>query len=277
MDRYRHTHGALTLETREARPVFEGESLIDLEMDTGNRAKQLIENLMVAANTAAAEYLVNKGFPSLRRALRSPERWDAIVSLAAGLGETLPAAPDAPALERFLTACRARDPAKFADVSLAVVKLLGRGEYVVESPEQDEGHFALAVNDYSHSPRRIGATPIWLRSACSRLPSITRRYHMRTTNLARHCTEQGANAVKVERQVRKSAAALLLAPRVGEVFDAIVTGASQKGVWVQIAYPFIEGKLLDGAPAIEIGAHVRVKLVRTDAEHGFIDFERIAA
>ena len=120
-------------------------------MDTGNRAKQLIENLMVAANTAAAEYLVNKGFPSLRRALRSPERWDAIVSLAAGLGETLPAAPDAPALERFLTACRARDPAKFADVSLAVVKLLGRGEYVVESPEQHEGHFALAVNDYSHS------------------------------------------------------------------------------------------------------------------------------
>jgi len=280
MDRYRHTHGALTLETREARPVFEGESLIDLEMDTGNRAKQLIENLMVAANTAAAEYLVNKGFPSLRRALRSPERWDAIVSLAAGLGETLPAAPDAPALERFLTACRARDPAKFADVSLAVVKLLGRGEYVIESPEQHQAHFALAVNDYSHStaPNRRYADLVTQRLLKAAIDNAPIPYaNDELSELARHCTEQGANAVKVERQVRKSAAALLLAPRVGEVFDAIVTGASQKGVWVQIAYPFIEGKLLDGAPAIEIGAHVRVKLVRTDAEHGFIDFERIAA
>ncbi len=230
----RHQHGALSLETIEARAVFDGDLLADLRVEEKNRAKELIEDLMIAANGVTARFLQARGLPSLRRVLRSPERWDRIVQLAAGLSETLPAAPDAAALETFLSKRRRADPATFPDLSLAVVKLMGRGEYEVEVPgaASSQGHFGLAVHDYTHSTapnRRFPdlVTQRLLKAALAGRPSPYGPDELEA--LARHCTDQEDNANKVERQVRKSAAALLLESRVGEQFEGMVTGASAEG------------------------------------------------
>ena len=277
----RHQHGALSLETLEARAVYDGDVLADLRPEEKNRAKELIEDFMIAANGVTARYLAKKGFPSLRRVLRSPARWDRIVELAAALGERLPPAPSAPALEEFLTKRRQADPERFPDVSLSVVKLLGSGEYVVEKPgEQVEGHFGLAVRDYTHSTapnRRFPdlITQRLLKAAFAGRPVPYDNDELLA--LARHCTDQEDNADKVERQVRKSAAALLLAPRINEQFDAIVTGASDKGTWVRILRPTVEGRVVHGFQGLDVGDRVRVRLVHTDVERGFIDFARIAA
>jgi exoribonuclease-2 len=274
----RHQRGALTLETTEARAVYDGDVLADLRPDEKNLAKELIEDFMIAANVATAQFLERHGFPSLRRVLRSPSRWDRIVELAAGLGERLPAEPSAPALQEFLARRRQADPARFADVSLSVVKLLGSGEYVVELPGGlAEGHFGLAVKDYTHSTapnRRYPdlATQRLIKAAVAGGPPPYTAEDL--TELARHCTLQEDNAAKVERQVRKSAAALLLGPRVGERFDAIVTGASPKGTWVRIPHPAVEGRVVRGEHGLDVGDPVRVELVRTDVERGFIDFAR---
>jgi exoribonuclease-2 len=274
----RHERGALSLETPEARAVFEGDVLADLRPDEKNRAKELIEDFMIAANSATARYLEEKGFPSLRRVLRSPDRWERIVKLAADLGERLPSEPSARALEEFLAKRRRADPARFPDVSLSVVKLLGSGEYVVELPgRRADGHFGLAVKDYTHSTapnRRYPdlATQRLLKAAMAGRPSPYGDEQL--TELARHCTEQEDDAAKVERQVRKSAAAMLLASRIGERFDAIVTGASDKGTWVRIFQPAVEGKLRRGFEGLDVGDQVRVELVHTDVERGFIDFVR---
>jgi len=274
----RHQHGALGLETIEARAVFDGDAISDLRPDEKNRAKELIEDLMIAANGVIAKTLEAKGFPSLRRVLRSPERWERIVALAAGLGERLPPAPSAPALEAFLARRRSADPERFPDLSLSVVKLLGAGEYLLELPGQPaEGHFGLAVRDYTHSTapnRRFPdlVTHRLLKAALAGLPAPYANEELAA--LASHCTEQENNAAKVERQVRKSAAALLLASRIGERFDAIVTGASPKGTWVRIPRPAVEGKLVRGFEGLDVGDRVRVELVRTDVERGFIDFRR---
>jgi VacB/RNase II family 3'-5' exoribonuclease len=229
----RHQHGALTLETIEARPVFDGDSLRDLQADQKNRATELIEDFMIGANGVVARYLEQRGFPALRRVLRSPERWARIVELARDLGGGLPPRPDSRALQEFLEERRQADPVRFPDLSLSVVKLLGRGEYVVEFPGQPvAGHFGLAVNDYTHSTapnRRFPdlITQRLLKAALSGTPSPYSSDEL--NDLAGHCTDQEDNASKVERQVRKSAAALLLESRVGERFDGIVTGASEKG------------------------------------------------
>jgi len=274
----RHQHGALGLETIEARAVFDGDAISDLRPDEKNRAKELIEDLMIAANGVIAKTLEAKGFPSLRRVLRSPERWERIVALAAGLGERLPPAPSAPALEAFLARRRSADPERFPDLSLSVVKLLGAGEYLLELPGQPaEGHFGLAVRDYTHSTapnRRFPdlVTHRLLKAALAGLPAPYANEELAA--LASHCTEQENNAAKVERQVRKSAAALLLASRIGERFDAIVTGASPKGTWVRIPRPAVEGKVVRGFEGLDVGDRVRVELVRTDVERGFIDFRR---
>jgi VacB/RNase II family 3'-5' exoribonuclease len=277
----RHRHGALSLETVEVRPVFDGDVVADLEPDTKNRAKELIEELMVAANGVTAKYLERKGFPSLRRVLRSPERWDRIVALAAGLGERLPPAPSAPALEEFLTKRKNADPDRFPDVSLSVIKLLGPGEYAVELPGQPTpGHFGLAVNDYTHStaPNRRFPDLVTQRLLKAALRGQPMPYDKdELAAVAGHCTQQADNAAKVERQVRKSAAALLLASRIGERFDAIVTGASPKGTWVRIRRPSAEGRVVRGFERLDVGDHLRVELVRTDVEHGFVDFARTAA
>jgi VacB/RNase II family 3'-5' exoribonuclease len=278
MKQLRHGHGALTLETAEARPVFKGEELVDLRLDEKNRAKSLIEDFMVAANGAVSRFLDHAGFPSLRRVLRTPERWDRIVHLAADLKEILPAAPDARALEQFLVRRREADPARFQDLSLSVIKLLGNGEYAVGIPGQRvEGHFGLAVRDYSHStaPNRRFPDLVTQRLVKAVLDGQPPAYDEdELKELATHCTEQEDNAAKVERQVRKSAAALLLSPQIGRRFDAIVTGASIKGTWVRISQPAVEGKLTRGSEGLDVGDRLRVELVHTDVEHGFIDFIR---
>ena len=274
----RHEHGALGLETIEAQPVFEGDALTDLLPDEDNRAKQVIEDFMIGANGVTARYLKEHGFPSLRRVLRSPERWPRIVELAATLGETLPSVPSAPALEAFLVARRAADPSRFPDLSLSVVKLLGRGEYVLEVPGQStQGHFGLAVRDYTHStaPNRRYPDLVTQRLLHAALDGETCPYSVDELGaLARHCTEQEDNANKVERRVAKSAAALLLVSRIGERFDAIVTGASAKGTWVRISRPAVEGKLVRGFDGLDVGDRVMVELESANVERGFIDFVR---
>ena len=279
LKRVRHTRGALDLDTIEARPVFEGGLLQDLRPDERNRAKELIEDFMIAANGVTARYLASRGLPSLRRVLRTPKRWDRIVALAVGVGERLPAAPSAQALNEFLTRRRQADPARFPDLSLAVVKLLGRGEYALALPGQNmQGHFGLAVGDYSHStaPNRRFPDVIMqrlLKAALERRSAPYAEEELRT--IAVHCTTQEDNAAKVERQLRKSAAALLLAAHIGQRFDAIVTGASDKGTWVRISAPTAEGKVVKGFEGIDVGDRVRVTLVDTNVERGFIDFERL--
>ena len=272
----RHTHGALRLETLEVRAVFDDGALSDLLPDEKNRAKELIEDFMIAANGVTAKYLEKKNFPSLRRVLRTPRHWDRIVTLAAETGDRLPTTPDPAALDTFLAHRRKVDPARFPDVSLAVVKLLGSGEYALQVPGQSsDGHFGLAVKDYTHStaPNRRFPDLIAQRLLKAALAGQPPPYtNDELTALARHCTDQEDNAAKVERQVRKSAAALLLASRIGTQFDAIVTGASDKGTWVRISGPIAEGRVTRGFEGLAVGNRVRVELTHTDVQRGFIDF-----
>ena len=272
----RQAHGALNLRTIEARPVLDAGVLTDMRSEETNRAKELIEDLMVAANGVTAQFLAGKGYAALRRVLRTPKRWDRIVSLARELGDELPAAPSAPALNAFLAKRRAADPVRFPDVSLAVIKLLGSGEYAVEMPGAAiEGHFGLAVKDYAHSTapnRRFPdlLTQRLVKAALKAAPSPYQPAELQA--LAAHCTLQEDNAAKVERSVGKSAAAMLLAPRIGAIFDGIITGASDKGTWVRISSPVTEGKVVKGFEGLDVGDRVRVQLLRTDIERGFIDF-----
>jgi VacB/RNase II family 3'-5' exoribonuclease len=281
MKRLRHQHGALSLETIEARPVFDGDVLADLRSEKKNRAEELIEEFMIAGNGVTAKYLERRGFPSLRRVLRVPERWDRIVELAAAFGARLPSQPDIRALEDFLVKRRQTDPARFPDLSLAVIKLLGRGEYVLELPGHGaEGHFGLAVKDYTHStaPNRRYPDLVTQRLLRAAIEGQAVPYSGEELGeLARHSTEKEDAAAKVERQVQKSAAALLLARRIGEQFDAIVTGASEKGTWVRILQPATEGKVVRGYQGLDVGDHVRVELVDTNVERGFVDFARVAS
>jgi VacB/RNase II family 3'-5' exoribonuclease len=275
----RHQHGALDLETIEARPVFDGDKLRDFEADKSNRAKDIIEDFMIAANGVTARYLAAKKFPSLRRVVRVPKRWDRIVELAAKRGTTLPKEPDAKALEQFLVSAKTADPLRFPDLSLSVIKLMGPGEYVVELPGGSAaGHFGLAVEDYAHStaPNRRYPDVITQRLLKAAVAGHSVPYESGELEaLAKHCTEQEDAAKKVERQVTKSAAAMLLGSRVGEQFDAIVTGASDKGTWVRLLHPPVEGRLDSGVEGMHIGDRLRVQLVSTDVERGFIDFKRM--
>jgi exoribonuclease-2 len=275
----RQAHGALHLETLEARATFDNGVLADLVPDEKNRAKELIEDFMIAANGVTAKYLDRKGLPSLRRVLRTPKRWDRIVALARESGEQLPATPDAAALDSFLVKRRQMDPLRFPDLSLSIIKLLGRGEYALEVPGQpSEGHFGLAVKDYTHStaPNRRFPDLIAQRLLKAALGVHPRPYTTdELAKLARHCTDQEDNATKVERQVAKSAAALLLASRIGAQFDAIVTGASEKGTWARISNPTTEGRVVRGFDGLDVGDRVRVQLVHTDVARGFIDFSAV--
>jgi len=275
----RHEHGALGLQTLEARPVFAGDEIRDLQADEPNRAKEIIEDFMIAANGVTARFLHGKEVASLRRMVRSPKRWDRIVEIAAQHKFKLPAQPDSKSLERFLAAQKAADPLRFPDLSLAVIKLLGPGEYVVEAPDEaSPGHFGLAVKDYTHSTapnRRFPdlITQRILKAALVGSPVPCSRDEL--TELARHCTEKENDANKVERLVTKSAAAMLLSSRIGDRFDAICTGAADKGTWVRIFKPPIEGRLLYGAEGVDVGHRLKVQLVNTDVEKGYIDFKKI--
>jgi exoribonuclease II len=274
----RQQRGALNVKTVAARPVFEDGRLVDLRPDEKNRAKDLIADLMIAANAATARFLAHRGFPSLRRFLQAPRRWDRIVALAAGYGVELPAQPDAPALDRFLCARRLADPAGFADLSLKVVKMLGSGEYAA-APAGAAGfpHFGLAVNDYAHStaPNRRFPDLVTQRLLKAAIAGQAPPYSADAlTGIARHCTVQEDNANRVERQVLKAAAAFLLHGRIGESFDAIVTGAAPKGTFVRIGRPLLEGRVVRGFEGLDVGDALRVRLVAVDAAQSFIDFER---
>lgn len=275
----RHQHGALSLETIEPRAVFDGEELTALRVEEKNRAKELIEDFMIAANQATASYLKEKGVPSFRRILRSPERWQRIVEVASRWGEALPGEPDAQALEAFLVKRRQADPLRFPDLSLAIVKLIGRGEYVLDqSKDGAPEHFGLAVKGYTHStaPNRRYPDLITQRLIKAVLAGAPIPYRLDELQyLAGHCTEKENDAERVERQLRKSAAAMLLESRIGQRFDAIVTGASDKGTWVRLLEPPVEGKLTTGANGLDVGDTMRVELVSTNVERGYIDFSRI--
>ena len=275
----REEEGALDLETIEPKAIFDDDAIVDLSVQEKNRARELIEDFMIAANGTTARFLANRKVASLRRVVRSPERWQKIVAIARELGTRLPAEPDSRALEAFLLARRRADPLRFPDLSLVVVKLMGAGEYVVERPGQSPiGHFGLAVRDYTHStaPNRRFPDLITQRLLKAALAEAPPAYDAAELGvLAAHCTEQEDDANKVERQVRKSAAALFLEQRIGQRFDAVVTGASEKGTWARIFRPPAEGKLVHGFEGLEVGDKLRVKLISTDVERGFIDFVRV--
>jgi exoribonuclease-2 len=275
----RHEHGALDLQTLEARPVFAGDEIQDLRADERNRAKEIIEDFMIAANGVTARFLHGRKIPSLRRMVRSPKRWGRIVEIAAQHNSKLPPEPDSRALASFLAEQKAADPLRFPDLSLSVIKLLGPGEYVLELPQETApGHFGLAVKDYTHSTapnRRFPdlITQRILKAALGGSPMSYSREELAV--LARHCTEKEDDANKVERLVAKSAAAMLLASRIGEQFDAICTGAADKGTWVRIFHPPIEGRLLYGYQGVDVGNRLKVQLIHTDVEKGYIDFKKI--
>jgi exoribonuclease-2 len=283
MKNFRHVHGALSLETIEAKPIFDGDQIRALEIEEKNRAKEIIEDFMIAANGVTARYLSAMKSPSIRRVVRTPKRWERIVEIAADHKFKLPELADSKALEEFLIKQKAEDPLRFPDLSLAVIKLLGAGEYIAELPDGNvprtpfAGHFGLAVKDYAHStaPNRRYPdllTQRLLKAALERKPVPYRKDELDV--LAAHCTEAEDAANKVERQVGKSAAALLLESRIGEQFDSIVTGASEKGTWVRLLTLPVEGKLVQGFEGLDVGHRIRVQLISIDVERGYIDFRK---
>ena len=279
MKNYRHVHGALSLETIEAKPLFDGDQIRALEIEEKNRAKEIIEDLMVAANGVTARYLSARKFPSIRRVVRTPNRWDRIVAIAGDHKFALPELPDSRALEEFLVKEKAADPLRFPDLSLAVIKLLGSGEYVAELSEGNApGHFGLAVKDYSHStaPNRRYPDLLTQRLLKAAIGGLSVPYRKDELDvLAAHCTAGEDAANKVERQVAKSAAALLLESRLGEQFDSIVTGASEKGTWVRLLTLPVEGKLVRGFEGADVGDRIRVQLTSLDVQRGFLDFSMV--
>lgn len=281
LHRFRHENGALSFETIQSRPVFDGDQIRSLEIQQRDRAREIIEEIMIAANGVAARYLSAKKFPSIRRVVRDPKRWDRIVAIAQEHGVTLPDEPDSKALEAFLVNEKSADPQRFPDLSLAVIKLLGAGEYMAEMPGVDGlGHFGLAVKDYSHTtaPNRRYSDLIIHRSLKAALEGRAAPYGYDTLNLmAQHFTKQEDAANKVERQVNKSAAALLLESKIGEQFNAMVTGAATKGTWVRLIGLPVEGKVEEGFEGLDVGDRIRVQLISVNVEMGFIDFRNVSA
>ncbi len=278
---FRHLQGALSLETIEAKPIFDGDQIQSLEIEEKNRAKEIIEDFMIAANGVTARYLSASKFPSIRRVVRTPKRWERIVEIAAEYKFRLPPEPDSKALEEFLVKQKAADPLRFPDLSLAVIKLLGSGEYVAELPDGDvPGHFGLAVKDYAHptAPNRRYPDLLTQRLLKAALDGKPVPYSKDELDvLATHCTEAEDAATKVERRVEKSAVAILLESRIGEQFDSIVTGASEKGTWVRLLTIPIEGKLVQGFEGMDVGERLRVKLTSVDVQQGFIDFKKVSS
>jgi exoribonuclease-2 len=273
----RFRHGALNIETTEIHPVMLNDKVVDLVKQEKNRATELIEDFMIAANGVVALTLQDKKVSSIRRVVKTPERWDRIVALAGQQGGTLPAQPDSKALNDFLQTRKAADPEHFADLSLAVIKLMGPGEYVLERPgEPAPGHFGLAVQNYTHStaPNRRFADVVTQRLIKAVLQSQPSPYtDDELSAAARNCTEKEDAARKVERAMTKRIAAVNMSSRIGQVFDAIVTGVSEHGTFVRVLNPHVEGLLVNGK-GIDVGDKVRVKLISTDPSRGYIDFAR---
>jgi len=272
----RFQHGALNLQTDEVQPLMLNDQVIDVVKQQKNRATELIEDFMVAANGVVARQL--EKVSSLRRIVRTPERWDRIVQLAATKGEKLPPQPDSKALNDFLVRRKAADPDHFADVSLAVIKLIGPGEYVVERPgDVAPGHFGLAVQDYTHStaPNRRFADVVTQRLLKAMLAGQKNPYSDdELTAIATNCTKKEDAARKVEREMSKRLAAIAVQNRIGEVFDAIVSGVTDHGTFVRVLQPHVEGLLAQGAQGLDVGDKLRAKLIRADVQKGYIDFAR---
>jgi exoribonuclease-2 len=277
----RQERGALDLETIEAQPVTSPNGdVVDITVTRKSRARDLIEDFMIAANVAMASFLEARRVPSIRRVVHVPKRWPRLVELAKRYGATLPDEPSSKALAEFLKDRRAADPDTFADLSLSVVKLLGAGEYTVErpwEPDGEEGHFGLAVDDYSHTtaPNRRYADLVMQRLVKATLDGAPTPYTAEELDaIALHCTQMENAARKVERSMRKVVAATLLRSRVGEMFDAIVTGVNQDGTFARLTHPPAEGRIVRGEHGLDVGDHVPVKLVGVDVEKGYIDFAR---
>lgn len=274
----RFRHGALNIENTEAHPIMLDAGQIQIEKQEKNRATELIEDFMIAANETVARTLEQKKVSSIRRVVKTPERWDRIVQLAAQHGEKLPTQPDSKALNDFLTRRKAADPDHFADVSLAVVKLMGPGEYVLQKPgDPEQGHFGLAVQNYTHStaPNRRFAdllTQRLIKTMLSHQPSPYSDDDL--TAIARNCTLKEDAARKVERQIAKTIAALAMTSHIGEVFDAIVTGVNPHGTFVRVVQPHIEGLLARGQQGLDVGDKLKAKLISTDVQRGYLDFAR---
>ena len=276
----RFQHGALDLETIETHPVLHEDEIVDITKQEKNRATSLIEEFMVAANGVMARTFEDAGVASIRRIVRTPKRWDRIVELAAGMGTTLPQEPDSKALNDFLLAQRQKDPDHFPDLSLAVVKLMGPGEYVLVKPnEVSPGHFGLAVQDYTHStaPNRRFPDVVTQRLLKAHLAKSPQPYSEGDLNaIAQRCTLMEDAARKVERVMQKRIAAVVLHPRIGQTFGAIVTGVNQYGTFVRALEPHVEGMLVNagkpGSKGLDVGDRVNVRLVSTDPQRAFIDF-----
>jgi len=272
----RYLHGALNIETIEVRPVELNDKVVDVVKQEKNRATELIEDFMIAANEVVARAL--EKISSLRRVVKTPERWDRIVQLAGAQGGKLPAAPDSKALNDFLMQRKAADPTHFADLSLAVIKLMGPGEYVLERPgDPEQGHFGLAVQDYTHStaPNRRFADLVTQRLIKTYLAQGKNPYSDdELGGIAKNCTVKEDAARKVEREMTKRMAAIAMSGRIGEIFDAIVTGTNSHGTFVRVLQPRVEGMLVEGQQGSDVGDSLRAKLVRTDVQRGYIDFAR---
>ena len=277
----RFQHGALDLETIETHPVMSADDqAVGINKLEKNRATSLIEEFMVAANGVVARIFEAAGIASIRRIVRTPKRWDRIVELANGMGTKLPEEPDSKALNDFLLAQKQKDPDHFPDLSLAVVKLMGPGEYVLVKPhEQSPGHFGLAVQDYTHStaPNRRFPDVVTQRIMKAHLANAAQPYSEDDLNaIAQRCTQMEDAARKVERDMQKRIAAVVLHPRIGQTFHAIVTGVNQYGTFVRALDPHVEGMLVNagkpGSKGLDVGDRVTVKLVSTDPQRGFIDF-----
>jgi VacB/RNase II family 3'-5' exoribonuclease len=275
----RFQHGALDLESVETRPVMQGDQPTDIARQEKNRATSLIEEFMVAANGVMARHFEDAKVASIRRVVRVPKRWDRIVELAAGLGTTLPAEPDSKALNDFLLARKKADPDRFPDLSLSVVKLMGPGEYVLVRPGvESPGHFGLAVQDYTHStaPNRRFPDMVAQRILKAVVAGQPMPYSEELLDaIATRCTEMEDAARHVERDMQKRIAAVVLHPRIGQVFNGIITGVNQHGTFVRALDPHVEGMLVHGAKGLDVGDRVRVKLISTDPARGFIDFASV--
>jgi VacB/RNase II family 3'-5' exoribonuclease len=274
LKKLRFEHGALSLDTSEIVPLLYDGQVVDVVKATKNRATDLIEDFMVAANGVVARLL--EKVSSLRRIVRTPAHWDGIVRLAAEQGEKLPSTPDSKALNDFLIKRKAADPDHFADLSLAVIKLVGPGEYILERPgDSPEGHFGLAVQDYTHStaPNRRFPDVVTQRLIKASLDGKPGPYSDNDlAAIALNCTEKGDAARKVEREMSKRLSAQAMSHHVGETFDAMVTGTTPKGTFVRVLQPHMEGLLTQGGQGLHVGDKLRAKLTRTDVQQGFIDF-----
>jgi exoribonuclease-2 len=272
----RFRHGALNIETTETRPIVLNTQVVDVVKQQKNAATELIEDFMIAANGVVARRLGNVS--SIRRVVKTPERWSRIVELAAELGEKLPPAADSKALNDFLVARKAADPEHFADLSLSIIKLMGPGEYILERPgDPEEGHFGLAVQDYTHStaPNRRFADLVTQRLLKAVLANQSAPYSDdELAEVAANCTKKENAARKVEREMAKRIAAVVMSNRIGQTFDAIVTGVNAHGTFVRVLQPHVEGLLALGQAGADVGDKLRVRLLRTDVDRGYIDFAR---